>query len=251
MDIVLIIGFVILFLAGIYFLWNSETEEEKEAARRLKESLEDDRIFHPETGVYISLEEAESGVWSTDDRETHYMPTLQLAKEHESLEVTLKYLHETDFYTKTGDLPEVEYDIVESCKILSKYDEWWYSYTFTFANGLLFFPVVDRGIDGSLLMFLVKIPSLKGHYYLREKEFGEKLFDMIRKDDDLSLKDYESFTFRRSKNIEAIHTFLSVFENEKGLEIEINDTFLLIKTLKLANMDDLLRIERIVKKIQS
>jgi hypothetical protein len=46
-----------------------------------------------------------------------------------------------------------------------------------------------------------------------------------------------------------INNFLKVFEGEKGLEIEINDTFLMIKTLKLVNLEDILRIEKIIKRM--
>ncbi|MFK7748967.1 MAG: hypothetical protein AB8B65_11285 [Kordia sp.] len=248
MDVLIftIIGIGVAFSLYIVF---KPTAKEKEAELQLKKSLDDDRIFDPETGVYISLEEAESGQWSTDDRETHYMPELQLSEEGDGLKEVIKYLNENDFYTKTGSLPDVEYPIIESSQILSKYEDWSYSSTFTFKNGLIFLPVVEDGLYGSLLMFLVKINSLKGHYYLREKETSEKFFDLLRKDDDLNLKNYESFTYRGSKNIQEINRFLKKFEGEKGLEIEINDTYLFIKTLKLANIDDIKRIERIVQKI--
>ncbi|MGH1386231.1 hypothetical protein [Kordia sp.] len=240
------IGFTFI----LYTVFKPLTAEEKEEKARLKKSLEDDRIFDPETGVYISLEEAESGQWSTDDREKHYLPELQLSEEGDNLKIAVDYLNKSQYYTKTGPLPDTEYDIIESSNILSKYEDWYYSNTLKFDKGYAFLPTVGDGLDGSLLMFLIKINSLKGHYYLREKDVSEKFFDLLRKDDDLDLKNYESFTIRRSKNIQTIDRFLKIFENEKGLEIEINDTYLLIKTLKLVNIDDIKRIERIVQRIR-
>jgi hypothetical protein len=245
--LLIICGSGILIL--LYFMFKGPTEELKDELQRLKESLEDDRIFDPETGVYISLEEAESGQWSTDDREKHYIPEQQLSKEGDNLKIAINYLYNSEFYTKTGPLPDTEYDIIESSKILGKYDDWSYSNTLKFEKGYAFLPLVDEGVDGSLLMYLIKIPSLKGHYYLREKEAAEKFFDHFRDDDDLTLKNYESFTLRKSKNTHMINNFLKVFEGEKGLEIEINDTFLMIKTLKLVNLEDILRIEKIIKRM--
>lgn len=246
MDVILVAIGVIGFVLILIVAFQSKTTAEKEEEARLQKSLEDDRIFDPETGVYISLEEAESGVWSTDDREKHYMPEQQLSEEGDNLKMTINFLNNNEYYTKTGSLPDAEYAIIESSKILSKYEDWFYSNTLKFEKGYVFLPMVEEGFDGSLLMFLVKINSLKGHYYLREKETAEKFFDLLRKDDDLSLKGYESFTFRRSKNIQEINQFLKIFEGEKGLEIEINDTYLLIKTLKLVNIEDIKRIERVI-----
>jgi hypothetical protein len=233
----------------LIFAFKGPTKLEKEEKERLQKSLEDDRIFDPETGVYISLEEAESGVWSTDDREKHYVSELQLSKEGDDIKDVLDYLNTQQTYKALGQLPDVEYDIVEGSKILSKYDDWSYSDAFLFKNGIVFLVRSEESYYSSQLMCLLGIESLKGHYYLREKDTAEKVLDFFRKDDDLSLENYESFTIKRSENIDAINSFLKIFEGETGLELEINDTFLFIKTLGFAKMEDLKRIEKIIQKM--
>ncbi|TXE15358.1 hypothetical protein ES692_17020 [Psychroserpens burtonensis] len=99
-------------------------------------------------------------------------------------------------------------------------------------------------------MFWVKIDNINGHYFFREKSSSEKLLDLLRNDDDdIKLSDYECFTIKKSHNIILITNILKHFESEKKLEIEIDNDNLFIKTTKLLNLDDIIRIERIVKNV--
>lgn len=257
MSVTIAILCVVGFGMIIYIVMTTKTKSEKEAEEKLRESLEDDRIFDPETGVYISLEEAESGNWSTDDREKHAVAEMQITDDAKEIQIALDYLFNNDRYEKIGQFPDEVYDLIETSKILSKYEDWSYSNVHKFEEGFVFLPAPQIHGNGyheefyseSQIMFFVKIAPIKGHYYLREKVIVEKFFDMIRSDDHLVLKGYESFTFRRSRNLQAIQKLLKHFEGEKRLEIELNDTYLFIKTLKFANIHDVKRIERIIQKI--
>ncbi len=104
----------------------------------------------------------------------------------------------------------------------------------------------DEDYKESHLMFWKKITDIKGHYYLREKSTTEKIFDRFRKDDDLTLTDYESFTFEKGYDVLKINKLLKLFENQEGLEIEINHDHLFVKTMKLASRKDIIRIENIL-----
>ena len=97
-------------------------------------------------------------------------------------------------------------------------------------------------------MFWIKDEQLSGHYYFREKTSFEILADLFRNDDEIKLNNYESFTIKKSNNILYISKLLSFFKNEKELEFEICDNSFFIKTLSHPNMEDYLRIEKIIKK---
>src|SRR5690606_5646794 len=101
----------------------------------------------------------------------------------------------------------------------------------------------------SHLMFWKKVKNTNGHYFLREKSSTEKIFDKFRNDDDLQLKDYESYTFKRSYDLIQINRLLKNFENQKNLEIEIFNDNLFVKTMNLANKEDILKIENVLKNV--
>lgn len=250
--------FFIYYFISIFVQSNSD--EHKEYKRKLKESLSDGFIIDPETGIKITLEEAESGHWIAHDNEFRTVPESELEKllteDEKQAEIALNYLRESKDYRRT-ELTDEQFDIFDDTKTLNNYDEWSYSNPFSFENGILILPAPE--IHGmtyyqddyveSHLMFWKKIKNINGHYYLREKSSAEKLFDKIRNDDDLQLKNYESFTFKRSYNLIRINKLLENFENQKGLKIEINDDNLFIKTLKLISLEDIKRIEKIIKNI--
>ena len=145
----------------------------------------------------------------------------------------------------------------EKTKILKRYDDWSYSNPFKFENGILIFPAPKLRSMRSYLsdyceshvMVWIKINNINGHYYLREKSSSEKFFDRIRNDDDLKINDYECFTITKSHFVIQINQILKNFQNERRLEIEIDNDNLFIKTDRLVNLEDILRIEKIIKRL--
>ena len=228
--------------------------------KNIKESLSDEFIIDPETGTKITLEEAESGHWVTHDNEFRTVPESDLEKllteDEKQAEITLNYLRESKDYRKT-ELTDEQFDFFDKSKTLTNYDDWSYSNPFSFENGILILPAPElHGMTyyqddykESHLMFWKKIKNINGHYYLREKSTAEKIFDKFRNDDDLQLKDYECFTFKRSFDLIRINNILEKFKNQKGLEIEINEDNLFVKTLKLISIEDIKRIEKILKNV--
>lgn len=265
-----IIFYIVISLFGLYalsklynfFFKGSKADQEYE--RKLKESLADEYIIDPETGAKITLEQAESGHWLAHDNEFKTMSESDIeklyTKEQKDAERGVNYLKEKIEYRKQK-LSEQELQILEKTKILSKYDDWSYSdcFRFEFADGFAFLPAVkildnepgyfDTSYHESQVMFWLKLDFDLGHYYLREKSSVEKIFDLIKSDDDLKLKNYESFTFKESSNFIKIIKILKEFEGSKGLEIEFMDNNLFVKNKKLANLEDIKRIESVIKNV--
>ncbi len=265
-----IIFYIVISLFGLYFLsklynfFTKGTKAEQEYEKKLKESLADEYITDPETGAKLTLEQAESGHWIAHDNEFNTMPESDINKlfteEQKNVERGVNYLKERTEYRK-HKFTDQEVRILEKTKTLSKYDDWSYSDTFRFdyANGFVFLPAVkiidkepgyfDTTYHESQVMFWLKLNFDLGHYYLREKSNVEKFFDLIKSDDDLTLKNYESFTFKKSGNFINIIKILKGFEGSSGLEIEFMNDNLFVKSRKLANLEDIKRIERVIKNV--
>jgi len=240
------------------------SKSEQEYQRKLKESLADEYIYDPETGTKLTLEEAESGHWIPHNNEFVTISESEIeklpSKEERDAERTINYLKESKEYKK---IKFTDYDLklLEETKILSKYDDWSYSNSFQleYGNGFILIPTVlyldkeveyfDNTYNESQIMFSVRLKNELGHYYLREKTSSEHFFDMIKNDDDLKLKNYESFTFKKSKNVIQIMKILEAFKETKGLEIEIKNNNLFFKSTKFINKDELLKLEIIAKNV--
>ncbi|MFD0989055.1 hypothetical protein ACFQ1R_03025 [Mariniflexile jejuense] len=259
-EIVFYICIALIVLYQINKLFSCETDEQKEYNRKLKESLSDEYIIDPETGTKLTLEQAESGHWVANDNEFMTISESELEKlpsaDEKQAEIALNYLRESQEYQRTK-LTDEQLKMFEKTKILNSYDDWNYSNPFKFENGIVFLPAPElHGMTyyqddycESHLMFWIKIKNTNGHYFLREKSSSEKLLDLLRNDDELKISDYECFTFKKSRNVILIKDILNSFENEKKLEIEIYNDNLFIKTTKLVNLDDIIRIEKIIKNV--
>ncbi|MDF4202094.1 hypothetical protein PXD56_03975 [Maribacter sp. SA7] len=255
-SILVFAGFITLLFWSLKF----KTKSEKEYEKKLEESLADEYIIDPETGAKLTLEEAESGHWIAHNNEYRTIPESEINKiptEQEKIaELGVNYLRKSKFFRRI-ELTEKELQLFAKSKILSKYDDWTYSNSFSFENGLLILPAPE--IHGqtyyeddyveSQIMCLLKTQNTEGHYYLREKSNAEKFFDKFRNDDELSLNNYECFTFKKSSDIILLNRLLESFKNQVGLEIEIINDNLFIKTTKLVNESDVKRIEKIIKNV--
>ena len=98
-------------------------------------------------------------------------------------------------------------------------------------------------------MLLLKIESIDWHYTFREKTGTEKFFDSIRNDDEIKLKDYECFTVSKTLNPIRTINLVNKIVKLKGLEIEIHNENLFIKTLNLASLEDVKTLEVLISKL--
>lgn len=78
------------------------------------------------------------------------------------------------------------------------------------------------------LMLWLRINSIEGHYYFREKRKQKLFFDKLRNDDELKLEYYECFTFKKSHQILQVKRIIDILVAFKGLEIELMDDHLFI-----------------------
>ena len=263
-EIIFYIVVVILILFLIKKMLKSslfrKTEEEKEYEKNLKESLADEFIYDPETGARITLEQAESGHWIENDNYNRIKSQEEIDRHYFGKEKEIEEL--VNEMRKSGYEHEIlsdeQVDFLENSKMLSKYDEWSYSHSFSFNNNKDFicFPNVkynaarfETGYNESQILFWIKDDKLSGHFYLREKSKAENLSDLFKNDDLIKIKSYETFAFKKAENHIYLTKILSKFQNEKKLEIEIIDANLLVKSMKLVNAEDFYRIEKIVKSL--
>lgn len=248
-DIVFGILILALVIVVLYAIFTFKTTKEKEYEKKLKESLKDEFIIDPETGVKLTLEEAESGKWFTHDNEFRTIPRDELNKipfeRERQIETALNYLRGSRFFTK-AILNIAEEKILDATKILSGYQDWSYYDVYKFPKGYIFLPTVDDYVTETRLMLWLKINNIRGHYLFREKTSSEKFFDKIRNDDEIKLENYECFTVKKSHNSISIINILKKIINKNGLEIEINNDDLFIKTLKLVSVDDVKKMEAII-----
>lgn len=258
------IFFVLPVCYLFYRLFTYETEQDKEYQKKLKESMEDESIIDPETGVKLTLEEAESGHWLPHTNEfrekTKEELENSLTPEEVQVEIALNYFRSQKQYLKTT-LETSFVDQLESTKTLLQYDGWTYSdpYKISYCNGIVILPAVQ--IDGhsfyennyneSQLMFFIQLNTDFGHYYFRNKSKTEQLIDSLKNDDELQIPNYECFTFRRTDHLLKLQNILSNFNGYDCLNIEFEKSNLYIKTTRLINIEDILQVEGIIKNILS
>lgn len=259
--------FLLIFLSIVLIclpIWvaTRKSKEEKAYEKYLEDSLEDETIYEPETGAKITLEQAEKGHWINHDNEYRTLPEDEINKFYSEEEKeafrALNYLKKESKYKKT-DFTEEEVIILDHSKILKKYDEWSYGYVFNlnYGNGKVFLPTVELFANGyrdgnykeTQLMFWIKTEYDLGHYFLREKIISDKILDFIRNDDELVLENYESYTFKKSNNLLYINQLIKSFEGTLGLEIELFENNIFIKTIQLVNIKDILSLEKIIHNI--
>lgn len=255
----MVIVLSIIVIGGLIFCFTFNPNETPEE-HKLKESLEDEFIYNPETGAKITLEQAESGNWLTPDEEIRKRNKEEQRQDYNECELEAEAI--ADELEKLGfkekKFSEEEIALLDASEILKKYDDWSYSHPYINNQGIIvFFPSVvlhkrqrsESYFNESQLMFWVKINHENGHYYIREKSSTEKIFDMFRNDDDIKMEHYESYTIRRGSGILTAIRILQKFDNIPGLEAELYNDNLFIKNLKLPNKEDYIAIENLIKDI--
>ncbi|MGS2726617.1 hypothetical protein ACU8DI_08410 [Psychroserpens sp. BH13MA-6] len=254
MDIFIVALVIVLISLVFNIIVGIETKSDKKQQERMKRSLEDAYIIDPETGAKLTLEQAESGHWVAHDNEFREVPEEELKslafEEQEQIERALNYLRSSRRFLKAEDFVDDAYEVISNCVTLTHYDDWSYASLFRFDLGYIFTVAPETYSPiyycESQLMMWLHIPTIEGHYYFREKTKAEAFFDKIRNDDELKFENYECFTFKKSTQILHIRRLMDILVNFKGLEIEIKNDHLFIKTLRLINKEDVLTFERLI-----
>ncbi len=244
----MVYGILIVFICiALIFMSIRRVKNEKSEVQKLEEQIEDEYLYDPSSGAKITLEQAESGKWPVDtiskEEFNDYLNKCDSVEEKEE-KSAINYLTKEKSYDEIT-LSEGIINLLNDSAILSKNKNWKYSDAYLFNNKSTFILIsVDSYMSTELLM-IININNIDGHYYLREKSVVEKVFDAFRNDDELSLDNYESFTFRKAKSIESVNKVLLQLKGQQQLEIELDNDILLLKTIKHINIGDIKRFENI------
>ncbi|WP_299278084.1 hypothetical protein [uncultured Psychroserpens sp.] len=247
LGIVIVLSFVVGLALLLYFLLGFEKKSGDKDQEQMRRSLEEEYIFHPETNAKISLEQAESGEWDVNGNEFWERSEEDIRKfafeDQKIMERALNYLRSSKWFLKAEPLNDESIETLYQTKILNQTENWIYSDIFYFDSGYVFAPHLKG--ECKLVMWL-RIDAINGHYYFREKTKTEAFFDKIRNDDDISLINYECYTFKRSNQITRVKDLMSKLSGINHLEIEIMDNNLFIKTDRLINKEDVITFEKIL-----
>jgi len=253
-----------LFVAIMVYLMTYRTKSERSYDEKIAKSLEEEFIIDPETGTKLTLEQAESGHWIPHDNEFKTVPNEEIDKlsteDEQDAERAINHLRKSKEYLKY-QFDEEEIAFLNKTKILSKYNDWSYSNCFRldYCEGFIFMPAVviidrvpgyfDNTYEESQIMCWLKYDHDFGHYYLRDKTDTEKFFDIFKKDDEINLKGFESYTFKKTANFFRLNNIVDKLKGVKNLEIEFIENNLLIKTKKFINLKELIQLETTIKNV--
>lgn len=237
-----------LFLLGYY--WDSrKSPEEIAEEKRLEESMQDEFLTDPETGMKITLEEAEEGLWPQQD-EFATMPAHEIEKlpteEAKQAARTLNFFLENKNYLRT-ELAKNEESFLDETAILGNHGDWSYSSAFESASSPLI--VLMPVLEFKHLMYWVQLDATYGHYFFRSKTNTEKLFDRFISDDDINFENYECFTIQASKDPKRLMPILELFAALKNVELEFMEDHFFVRTTSPVNVKDVAVLESIVEQL--
>lgn len=224
-------------------------EQEKIEKEKEKKRMEDPRIYDPETNTYITLEEAESGVWDVNDPKNK--PSAEEVKatftESDYINYTLREeLIKEGFERINAPLSEEQYGHIETFKLLKQHEHW--SYDDHFKKNEI--TVLLLKIYGdTLISTWIPVTRISGHYVFTEKTKTDRFFDLIQSDDDIKIENYECFTIQKTKETKGIENIMKLVNMYKHLEIEILPGHLFIKTTRRGRLTDLSMILNLTRDI--
>lgn len=219
-------------------------EEEKERKR-----LADPRIYDPETNTYITLEEAESGVWDVDDPKNKLSAEEIKATFPESdyIDYTLREeLVKEGFERIEGPLTKEQYGNIEKFELLKQHEHWSYDDHFK-QNDITVFLLNIRG--DTLISTWIPVTQVSGHYVFTEKTKTDRFFDLIQSDDDIKVENYECFTVQKTKEKRAIENIMTLVNTHKHIEVEMFSGHLFIKAIRPGRLTDLSMILTLTREI--
>lgn len=251
-------------LGLLYWETNFKTKEEREYDRYLDESMKDEYITDPETGAKLTLEQAESGHWIAHDNEFRTKPAKELSKLTElerGIEIGVNYLRESKDYRNQELTHELELELKRT-HIISSYREWTYYcfYRMEYFDGYVMIPNVliesqygyfNDSYPETQVLFWLKLNADFGHYHLRKQKEVDKVVGFFTGEKEIKIDGYTVETFRVSPNVLNVIRLLQVIEGTSGLRIELKDDSLLLKNTKWANLEEILRLEKLVKQLVS
>ncbi len=247
----LLIGAFVAIIIFIAFIGDKPiSAKEKKEAAILKKRLEDPRIYDPETDTYITLEEAESGVWDVDDASKQMSET---DKKEQFVEVELiaetiyKEFIREGFVVAKSPLSEEQFKIFERLQLLEQIDDGW-GYRDYFEDSKIVGVILT--IHNTFeLAISIPIHHGSGHYIFKEKTVTDRFLDKIRPDDDIEIEHYECFTIQKTKTTRAIENMMRIVNKIHDVEVEILPGQFFIKTTGSAKLSDMFLLLQAAREI--
>ena len=241
----ILIGFgaTIVFL---FYLFFRSTADEKKNEERVKRSLEDERIYDPETGKYLTLEQAESDECFLEENSNRLISKREIDAHFHEDEVRVvncfNWINKKSHQEYTFN--DTELEVLETIKILNTYESWSYTECSIISDkAFLFFPSVEYSLDNpnleTQIMIWHKLKGMHGHHIFKPESIVDKVLDVIKNDDTLELKGFEPNTFTLSPSPMLTIIALQKLEGLKNVNIEVLDNNLFIKTNRIARLEDL------------
>lgn len=265
MDIVFIIVFVFTLIIIISNFSSGAKAARERTPKGIKEKkqkelikekqkawVNDDLIYDPETGAKITLEQAQSGVWDlpSEEEKAKHKEEQKIFLNEQGIEAghLFELLKEKGFKAKKLNDEQIEF--LEQSALLTQYDDW--GYTECFINNddvVVFSPYVKLKrlhYEESQLIVWVKVNHALGHYFMEPKNTTNKLLGSFINKEDIKVENYSTYTLKKGFDVTNAKKILEKFSHEKGLQVELNNNNLLIKTLVTPNRDDFERIEKLM-----
>lgn len=261
MEIInIVIGILVIVIIVVLYRLLIPSEKYKEERQSLKEKekiekekekkrLADPRIYDPETNTYITLEEAESGVWDVDDPKNK--PSAEEIKatfsESDYIDYTLREELVKEGFERIEDpFSKEQYEYIEKFELLKQHEHW--SYDDHFKQNEITALLLNIHGD-TLISTWVPIANVSGHYVFTEKTKTDRFLDLIQPDDDIKVENYECFTVQKTKETRAIENIMELVNTHKHLEVEMFPGHLFIKTTQPTQLADLSMVLKLTRDI--
>jgi hypothetical protein len=242
--VVLVVLILLVVPIVLYFF---SKKEEEEIDKSFSGRLDDEFFYDKDTGTKITLEEiAENGFIQSVDQINRIKTDEEIKQFFSEEEWEEEYL--LNDMKRRGftylDFLESELEELQGTALLGQYENWTYTRPFELGELKLrvcFLDVQNYYLAGKgsgtfnfkQLLFWVKILALNGHYLLVEKSFNDKILSLIEGEEYEERDNFFLKTLRASKYTVRNIDFIDNFNEIAGIEIEIWDENMFIKTKKM------------------
>jgi len=197
----------------------------KENAARMEENLDDERIFDPITGSYLTLEQAESGNWEVAD-ELGIIPDAVIRDnfepEAQEKQFILNHLFRKGYVRM--DLTEEHVHIYDQLELLKPLEWSWSVFVQNPENGLAYTDIgiqkTNSSISSEARLIEIPLPFDAGQCVVKSKtSVTEFLLDAFNIAPD-STTEFDTIVYKQSTQQHYIDQIIEGFENDNRLIFE-------------------------------
>lgn len=226
---------IVFALVSKFVTFSSITENDYN--KKMMESLQDPFLYDCESGARFTLEQVKKRTSETDYDDDFVPESKQqipyYVEKDMIIEKISNLLKSQDF--ESIKLSQKQIKTLNKIESLSNCVDWGYDTAFDIENtNVVLFPSFQGNgkadFSNPKILFWLKVPFIEQHYFLRKKETIEKVFDLIRNDDEFNLGNFEVFSIKLTKSKIQLLRNLAPFEDFENIEIEVQNDNMFIKT---------------------